>query len=159
MRKAVSIAATALYPALPLSVGRKVKLKGWLFSAFPLLFGHTAAYRNWLVPTGRQPAPAHVVSKKTQTAPVAPPASEIVHETCPPSVSKYLDDLFVRAQGNPGGRLTHVPLAADSLDAHRLDVKLIAFFCLSITPFLKTIYGGGRALRSGRMYRRRCHNS
>ena len=128
LRKAVSITATLLYRALPVSVGRKVKLKRWLFSALPFLFRHSAAYRKWLVSAGQQPAPTHVVSHKTQTAPLAHPATEIAHDTCPPSVSKYLDDLFVRAQGDPGGSLTYVPLAADSLDADRLDVKLIAFY-------------------------------
>jgi len=134
LRKAISMTATSLYRALPLSVGRKVKLKGWLFSAFPFLFRHSAAYRNWLVSAGQQQAPAHVVSDKTQTAPLAHPATEIPHETCLPSVSKYLDDLFVRAQGNPGASLTYVPLAADSLDADRLDVKLIAFYLPQYHP-------------------------
>jgi 2-polyprenyl-3-methyl-5-hydroxy-6-metoxy-1,4-benzoquinol methylase/uncharacterized coiled-coil protein SlyX len=56
LRKAISITATSLYKALPLSVGRKVKLKGWLFSAFPLLFGHTAAYRRWAALMARNAA-------------------------------------------------------------------------------------------------------
>ena len=56
LRKAVSITATLLYKALPLSVGRNVRLKGWLFSAFPILFGHTAAYRNWAALMARNAA-------------------------------------------------------------------------------------------------------
>ena len=134
LRRAVSIAATSLYRALPLSAGRKVKLKGWLFSALPFLFRHSAAYRNWLVSAGQQPAPVHVVSDKTRTAPLAHPETEIAHETCPASVSKYLDDLFVGYQSNPGGSVTYVPRAAGTLDADRLDVKLIAFYLPQYHP-------------------------
>ena len=46
-RKVVSITARSLYRVLPISVGRKVKVKGWLFGSFPFLFGQTSAYRNW----------------------------------------------------------------------------------------------------------------
>jgi len=56
LRKAVSITATSLYRALPLSVGRKVKVKGWLFGSFPFLFGQTSAYRNWVALMARNAA-------------------------------------------------------------------------------------------------------
>ena len=46
-RKVVAITARSLYRALPISVGRKVKVKGWFFKSFPFLFRKTAAYRNW----------------------------------------------------------------------------------------------------------------
>ena len=69
LRKAAGITARSLYRVLPLSVGQKVRLKGWVFSAFPIVFGHTRVYRNWLVSRGHRSGPGALVSDKPRIGP------------------------------------------------------------------------------------------
>ena len=119
-----------VYRALPVSVGRKVKLKRWLFSALPFLFS-TLGCLPEMARLGRAAASADTCGLpiRRETAPACSSCDRIAHDTGRRPCASISDDLLrVRAQGDPGGSLTYVPLAADSLDADRLDVKLIAFY-------------------------------
>ena len=133
VRQFASRYARLVYKFAPLPQRVKVRAKNALFRLLPRLFRHTGAYRNWLLPESHQSTPGVALAADETAVPPAP-VDEVVYEACPPTVSAYLDDLFVRSQGNLGHDLSYVPLAADALDADKLDVKVIAFYLPQFHP-------------------------
>lgn len=119
LRGLASQAARFIYGRAPLTPSRKLRLKEAVFQTMPVLFRRTKAYRDWVAFTtyGEQKAlgAAHDPSS-------------------PDDLRAYVDQLLSIAQGKPGHDPMYVPLAADSLDAAKVDVKLIAFYLPQFHP-------------------------
>jgi lipopolysaccharide biosynthesis protein len=119
LRSFASNAARLVYRRAPLPSSSKMRFKEKLFETVPGLFRHTSAYKAWLAFAGLREREAQTTHEQSDRQ------SEL---------QAYVDQMFLMSQGKPGHDTRYVPLAADSLDAEKVGVKLIAFYLPQFHP-------------------------